>query len=55
MGEDEIAGDGSERSMIVRLCTEDNRASLYEGGLKGWEYSVDLGRHDVKPVLDPHF
>ncbi|CUS08609.1 unnamed protein product [Tuber aestivum] len=45
MDEDELNGDGSERSMMAGLGKEDIRTSLYEGGLKSWECSVDLVRH----------
>ncbi|RPB02299.1 hypothetical protein L873DRAFT_1802238 [Choiromyces venosus 120613-1] len=45
MDEDELNRDRSDRSMIVGLGREDIRTSLYEGGLKSWECSVDLVRH----------
>ncbi|PWW79268.1 hypothetical protein C7212DRAFT_288447 [Tuber magnatum] len=45
MDEDELNGDGPERDMVVGLGKEDIRTSLYEGGLKSWECSVDLARH----------
>ncbi|KAG0131017.1 hypothetical protein HOY82DRAFT_503911 [Tuber indicum] len=47
MDEDELNGNGSERSITVGLDKEDIRSSLYEGGLKSWECSVDLVRHLV--------
>lgn len=45
MDEDELSGNGSERGIMVGLGEEDIRTSLYEGGLKSWECSVDLVRH----------
>lgn len=45
MAEDELNGTGPERGMIIGLGNEDIRTSLYEGGLKSWECSVDLVRH----------
>jgi hypothetical protein len=45
MAEDKLNGVGSERSILVGLGEVDIRTSLYEGGLKSWECSVDLARH----------
>jgi len=45
MDEDELSGSGPERGMMVGLGEEDIKTSLYEGGLKSWECSVDLVRH----------